>query len=935
MSVMKKLSLLYVFATLFCYSSYSQTVKILFDCTKAETAGNADWVIDADAHNIDWGSNDVIGTGTASNPQRYPTPAQSTITGSSAETTWEGALSAWGIDCVNYGYEVETLTPHDSITYGNPNHAQDLMNYKVYVIDEPNIRFTQSEKNAILNFVKNGGGLFMISDHNNSDRNNDGWDSPNIWNDFMNTVTPINPFGIKFDLDYFSPASTNVTTNTSDSLTHGPYGAVTQLTFSGATIMHIYPDSNSTATGDIWMDGVSQSSHDSIMFAHAHFGAGKVAAISDSSPEDDGTGNPACSLYVQYTTGDGGSDRKLFMNAIIWLAETAAPVAGDSLHLLTTADTTLCSGSPITMTAAGAASYSWLPGGATTASITVTPGASAWYIVAGTTGGTTKYDTVKITVDAFATSSPQITAGGPLTFCTGGNVTLTAPTETSYSWSNGSTAQNIVASQAGTYNVSLTDAHGCKATSNSLNVSVDGFGQTTPQITAGGPLTFCGGGSVTLNAPAETSYHWSNGSNTQSITVTQAGTYTASITDANGCQATSNTLTVSVDAFSQSQPQITFNSPLAFCTGGSVTLNAPAGYTYHWNTSATQQSITATQSGSYFVTVTDANNCTAKSDTAIVSVSASITGVQISPAGAVVVCGGSSISLDAPSGYSSYLWSTGSTTQSISVSQQGNYYVEVSSGNNCNGVSDTSHVSVDAFSTTTPQLTASGPTTFCQGNSVTLSGSVSGASYHWSTQVTQASINVTQTGNYLATVTDANNCSAVSQSLAVTVNPLPQITFSITPDSVCTTTGSVLLTASPSGGTYSGTGVSGSMFEPGVAGAGTYPVAYSYTDNNGCNNTATSNITAYVCVGIDVIHESAVSVYPNPSSGEFIFETTQGFTPDAVRIFDELGRQLMVLNNTGNQNQVKLNLKEYASGIYIAVFSKGNDVVRKKLIKTE
>ena len=303
-------------------STVSAQIKILFDCTKAQTAGNADWVIDADVHDIYWGPNAQVGGGHASDPQRFPTPLQNTVTSTTAETYWEGSLSSWGIDCVNYGYEVEELPASGQITYGDASNAQDLSNYKVYVMDEPNIKFTTAEKTAILQFVQNGGGLFMISDHNNSDRNNDGWDSPNIWNDFMGTVTPPNPFGMRYDLLDFSTTSTNVVSSVTDSILHGPYGAVTELQFNGATTMTISPDSNSTVTPDIFTDGSSLTGTTSVMFAHAHFGKGKVAATCDSSPFDDGTGNPACTLYSSYATSVGGNHRKLIMNATIWLAES-------------------------------------------------------------------------------------------------------------------------------------------------------------------------------------------------------------------------------------------------------------------------------------------------------------------------------------------------------------------------------------------------------------------------------------------------------------------------------------------------------------------------------------------------------------------------------------------------------------------------------------
>lgn len=157
-----------------------QTIKILFDASQAQMAGNADWVIDADVFNI--GTNSahlmVTGAGNEANPQRYPTPAQSSITSSTAQTYWKGALSYWAIDLVRQGYSVETLPYNGLITYGVGTNTQDLSNYNAFIVCEPNIRFSTSEKAALLSYVQNGGGLFMIADHTVSDRNNDGWDSP-------------------------------------------------------------------------------------------------------------------------------------------------------------------------------------------------------------------------------------------------------------------------------------------------------------------------------------------------------------------------------------------------------------------------------------------------------------------------------------------------------------------------------------------------------------------------------------------------------------------------------------------------------------------------------------------------------------------------------------------------------------------------------------
>src|SRR5207253_8060926 len=103
------------------------------------------WTIDADEHNMGWIPYGAGNTGNESNPYNIPIPAQFTIDSSTPETYWSGGLSAWAIDCVNQGYTVETLPYYRSITYNEANF-DDLSNYKVFVVCEPNILFTASEK---------------------------------------------------------------------------------------------------------------------------------------------------------------------------------------------------------------------------------------------------------------------------------------------------------------------------------------------------------------------------------------------------------------------------------------------------------------------------------------------------------------------------------------------------------------------------------------------------------------------------------------------------------------------------------------------------------------------------------------------------------------------------------------------------------------------
>jgi len=289
-------------ASTFTINSSSTHKKYLFDATHAETAGNADWVIDEDN----------------STPQRIPTPAQSTVTSSTSESYWTGALSSWGIALVKLGHTVETLPSSGSITYGNTSNAQDLANYDVFVVDEPNKVFSTTEKTAIINFVKNGGGLFMISDHTGSDRDNDGWDSPAIWNDLMtNNSIASNPFGFSIDLTNISQTTTNVLSSSSNTIINGSQGTVSTIEFDNGATITTNTSANSTVQGLVWESGVSQGSTKA-MAASSTYGSGRVFVITDSSPADDGTGASGNSLFPGWTTD---SHAALHLNASLWLGK--------------------------------------------------------------------------------------------------------------------------------------------------------------------------------------------------------------------------------------------------------------------------------------------------------------------------------------------------------------------------------------------------------------------------------------------------------------------------------------------------------------------------------------------------------------------------------------------------------------------------------------
>ncbi|MBH8569941.1 T9SS type A sorting domain-containing protein [Microvirga sp. STS02] len=283
-----------------------QVVKILFDATKAQTAGNADWVIDSDV---------------SGSPQRLPTPAQSTVTASTPETYWTGALSSWGIALVKRGYQVETLPSSGRITYNDATNAQDLRNYAAYIVDEPNTRYTAAEKTAILNYVRNGGGLFMISDHTISDRNGDGWDSPAIWNDLMASASPANPFGITFDLNNLVfTTGVGAATAPTDSLLHGPAGNPVAMEYHNGASLTLSPTANASVRGVLFRPGAATTGTTGAIVARARYGRGRVVALGDSSPPDDGSGAPGNNLYDGWAAEANGDHARILLNATIWLA---------------------------------------------------------------------------------------------------------------------------------------------------------------------------------------------------------------------------------------------------------------------------------------------------------------------------------------------------------------------------------------------------------------------------------------------------------------------------------------------------------------------------------------------------------------------------------------------------------------------------------------
>jgi large repetitive protein len=490
--------------------------------------------------------------------------------------------------------------------------------------------------------------------------------------------------------------------------------------------------------------------------------------------------------------------------------------------------TTFCQGGSVVLTASPAVSYLWSTG-ATSQSITVSQTGSYSVTVTDINGCSGTSAPTPVTVNPLPT--PTAIASGPTTFCAGGSVTLTASSGVTWLWNTGAVTQSIVVSTTGNYWVTVTDINSCSATS--APVSVNANSNPTPTITANGPTTFCQGGSVTLTSSLASSYLWSTGATTQSITVSAAGNYTVTVTDGNGCSGTSQPTSVSINP--NPVPTVSANGPTTLCQGQNVQLTSSVAASYLWNTGATTQSITVSAAGSYFVTVTDVNGCVGVSAPVNVTVNTLPT-PTITPSGPTTFCVGGSVTLTS-SLATSYLWNTGATTQSITVSTSGIYAVTVTDANGCTGTSTPVVVTVNPLPI--PLITVGGPTTFCQGDSVILTSRPAFA-YQWTTGATTQSITVHNSGSYTVTVTNENGCQATAVPVNVTVNPIPTPTINPSgPTTFCQGGSVVLGIIAPGTVVWSNGDVSALTT---VNASGQYWA--TYTDPNGCTgNSDTITVT--------------------------------------------------------------------------------------------
>lgn len=632
------------------------------------------------------------------------------------------------------------------------------------------------------------------------------------------------------------------------------------------------------------------------------------------------------------------------------------------------ADQVACAGDSVQFSVGfPGATYSWNTG-STANNVWVST--TSTVIVDVTVCGLTGSDTADVVIN----NLPALDLGPDTFYCEGGAVfslTLDAGPALIYNWSDGSSAQTLVVDTAGTYYVDITNfATGC---SNSDTVVVDGFvapalvdlgpdvslcpgdtaffdagagftylwqdgstGQTFSTTTSdtvyvtsssvmcgfatdtvivvadsgatvdlGADVVVCSATDYTITVPGSfATYLWNDSSTGSTLLVDTAGTYSVDVTNTAGCPASDDVMVTFAVG-----PVVDLGADAALCPGDSVTFDAGAGvgYTYLWQDGSTGQTYTSTVTEEVSVTIST-TLCGSASDTAQVVVDAGAT-VDLGPD--QVVCGQNDYVITAPSGFASYAWTGGSTADSLLVDTSGTYQVVVTNAAGCTG---TDEIEITFSTTLLPDL---GPDVeFCEGGSETLDAGAGFATYDWDGGETTQTIDVTVSGTYTVSVSNAAGCTG-SDEVVVTVNanPVPDLGADLEITEFTDTD----LDAGAGFASYLWSTTETTQIIT-VTGNSDEEYCVTVTDANGCEGSD--------CVQVDTLWNSIselaaqrinISYFPNPSLGAVKLTVKSAesiaFTMSIVGIDGKLIHSEQL--NVGSGTFVKdLSMLDLAQGVY-------------------
>lgn len=421
-----------------------------------------------------------------------------------------------------------------------------------------------------------------------------------------------------------------------------------------------------------------------------------------------------------------------------------------------------------------------------------------------------------------------------------------------YLWSNGSTTEDLIGIPAGTYSCVITDDGGCSISTPTYTVNNQSGTLQFDNIDVDNEVCTNGLGDIELFISGGVQPYtilWNTGATTAQISNLSAGTYSATVTDANGCSMSTGNLTVINESGNLALVDVTAYNELCGNGTGSVNITTSGGaapLTYQWDNGSTSEDLVNVSAGNYNCVITDANGCTVfasatvQNDPGILSIDNIIVTDE--------TCGAGDGALDAiisgNANPTSYAWDSGQTTQDISALIAGTYTLTVTDNNGCT----TSASAVVNNNSGTLQLVSGQVTNeICGGANgaidVEVTGGVAPLTYSWDSGQTTEDLSGLSSGTYTLTITDNSGCSITAGPYTVNNSSgTLSATLNSSTDETCSNGGGSIDIDVTGGATpYSYSWSSGQTTED-ISGlsAGTYTL--TVTDNNGCSDDVTVTI---------------------------------------------------------------------------------------------
>ena len=468
-------------------------------------------------------------------------------------------------------------------------------------------------------------------------------------------------------------------------------------------------------------------------------------------------------IFIPAAQSPNGNDILILANEVsstlsIYQINSCAVASGATISALETA---ICQGesTQLSVTAIPNVTYQWIKDGQVlanqTTTLTVTQ-AGAYKVAVN--NSTLACSDTSLVLNIQVNALPTVSAGNTQTICGGTPVTFTATGATIYDWNTGTTGATLTvntgtSTSTSTYTVTGTDA--LTSCSNTAQVSVVVLG--LPTVDAGTNLTVCESDTIALTATGALSYSWNNNvvNGVDFVQTADTVTYTIIGIDANNC-SNSDSLVVVVNPL----PNVSAGSAIEVCADAIpvnlVATSTDASISFMWNTGAQTPNTQVSTAGIYTVTASNSFGCSKNASVEVILNALPVVNIQ----GASQVCSNDlplTLSAQATTTGTNYLWSNQQTTSTIQVSSTGSYSLTFTDENNCVG-KDTLIVTVN----NAPNVNAGLDLTVCEYDfPVTVNATGNGSTILWNTGATTPTISVTQAGTYSITTTALNGCQAI------------------------------------------------------------------------------------------------------------------------------------------------------------------------------